>query len=265
MPPRIVIEEVDEEDDEGRIAPEGEIGDEIAGGQENAIAIAEVGRARPLPNHKQGDHCGGVRQQGANEALSLAELAVKPEECERDAELSRADGQQRRRTGGPSAACQHDVGGRTQHRECSEIDERRVEGEHLRCGDAQRHADDEVHLVDGRDLVEIQDQAEEEVERGRVDDIHHLKRGDDVEPGVVGKTGQERQQGSRLRRHRAVRDARRDHVGVLTAVPAQAVVGFHPARSRIESGKEDQADCRDEQVGRPGTLTHVPILTHAIA
>jgi len=164
---------------------------------------------------------------------------VKPEECERHAELARADGEQRRRTGRPSTPCQHDIGGRAQHCKRSEIDERRVEGEHLRRGDAQRHTDDEVGLVDGCDLVEIEDQAEEKVERGCVNDIHHLKRGDDIQPGVVGKACQERQQRSRLRRHRAVSDARRDHVGVLTAVPAQAVVGFHPARSRVESGKED--------------------------
>ena len=31
----------------------------------------------------------------------------------------------------------------------------------------------------------------------------------------------------------------RQYAHMVTAVPAQAVVGFHPARSRVESGKED--------------------------
>jgi hypothetical protein len=104
---------------------------------------------------------GAYVRQCPNEALSLAEFAVKPEECERHAELARADSEQRRRTGCPSTPCQHDIGGRAQHCKRSEIDERRVEGEHLRRGDAQRHTDDEVGLVDGCDLVEIEDQAEE--------------------------------------------------------------------------------------------------------
>ncbi len=203
-----------------------------------------------------------VRQECAGDALALSQLPVEPEEGERYQELARRHGDKHRNARHPPASCQQNVGRRAQDRQRSEIDLYRVERKHPRRRDAQRHANDEVPLVDQCDSVEIEDQAKKEVENARVHEIHDLKRRDDVESGGVREARQQRQQRSRLRVFRPVVDAIGDHVGVLATVPAKAVVGVNTTCSCVETGKECQADCGNHQVRRPTPIELVSLGNH---
>jgi len=110
-----------------------------------------------VSKEKQRGDRGRVRQEGAGDALALSQLPVESEEGEHDQELAGGHGNEHRNARHPPTSCQQNVSRRAQDRQRSKIDLYRVERKHPRRRDAQRHADDEVPLVNQGDVVEIKD------------------------------------------------------------------------------------------------------------
>ncbi len=108
-------------------------------------------------------------------------------------------------------------------------------------------------LVPRLDAVAVEQQAEEDEEDRRVDEVHHLERGDDPQACRMWQPRQQRQQRPGLRRGGSVREPTRHHVSVLTTVPSKTVVGLNTSRAKVDNGEDGQPDRHNDEIRLPGS------------
>ncbi len=142
----------------------------------------------------------------------------------------------------------HEVDARRHQRKDAEIDLHRVVGEHLRRRHTQREVGHDQRFDAHARAVRVEDQDTEQIEGERIQHVHHLEAGNDVEPERVRDARQQRQQRPRARDLGGVVQPLGHQSRVAATVPSEAVARDNPSGRHDRHLEDEHSGCRQASV-----------------